>query len=126
MKLPVDEEYDEQMMRIPEAFKVSTAPLLNREPDHDAKSNCHNPSRRTRAGREVRRKEGNNALPRVSRVRVCHCELVEIDHVSSNVHEREEDNRPSGGFVEGDVLVEGNHVVQRRPPKNRDEVPADR
>lgn len=126
MKLPVDEEYDEQMVRIPEAFEVSTTTLLNREPNHDAKSNRHNPSRRTRAGREVRRKEGDDALSRVRRVRVCHCELVEVDHVSSNVHEREEDNRPGGGFVERNVLVKGDHVVQGRSAKHGDEVPADR
>lgn len=126
MKLPVDEEHDEQMVRIPEAFKVSTATLLNREPDHDAKSNRHNPSRRTRTGREVCCKESNDTLSRGDCIRVCHRELVEVDHVSSNVHEREEDNRPGGRFVEGDVLVEGNNVVQGRPTKYRDEVPADR
>jgi len=35
-----------------------------------------------------------------------------------------EDNGPGGGLVEGDVLVEGNDVVQGRPSQHGDEVPA--
>lgn len=37
---------------------------------------------------------------------------------------RPEDDGPGGGLVEGDVLVEGNDVVQRCPAQHGDEVPA--
>ena len=43
MKLPVDEEDDEQMVRVPEALKVGPAPLLNRKPDNNPQAEEHYP-----------------------------------------------------------------------------------
>ena len=44
--------------------------------------------------------------------------------MGEGVNERPEDDGPGGGLVEGDVLVEGNDVVQRGPAQHGDEVPA--
>jgi hypothetical protein len=47
-----------------------------------------------------------------------------VEHVGDGVNERPEDDGPGGGLVEGDVLVEGNDVVQGCPAQHGDEVPA--
>ena len=35
VELPVDEEHDEEVVRVPEPLEVGAATLLDREPDHD-------------------------------------------------------------------------------------------
>ena len=53
VKLPVDEEDNKQMVRVPEAFKVGPTPLLHRKPDHDSERKPHDPTGDTRASCEV-------------------------------------------------------------------------
>ena len=36
VELPVDEEDDEQMVRVPEALKVGPTPFLDSKPDHNS------------------------------------------------------------------------------------------
>ena len=126
MKLPVDEEHDEKVVGVPEPLKVRTAALLNRKPNHNAEGRCHNPASCTRTCSEVGYKESNDALAGVRRRRISHRELVEVDHMSCDVYEGEEHDRPSSGLVESDVLVEGYKVVQGRPTEERNEAPAHR
>lgn len=52
-------------------------------------------------------------------------ELGEIDHVCGDVNDRPEDDGPGSRLVEGDILVEGNVVVQRGAPDEGYEVAAD-
>ena len=44
--------------------------------------------------------------------------------MSDSVDDRPEDDRPGGGLVECDILVEGNDIVQGSPTQHGDEVPA--
>jgi hypothetical protein len=44
--------------------------------------------------------------------------------VSTNVHRGEDDNRPGGGDVELDVIIERNDIVQGRLAEEGDEVSA--
>jgi len=53
VELPVDEEDDEQMVRVPEALKVGPAPLLDRKPDYNPQGEPHDPSSDPRTGCEV-------------------------------------------------------------------------
>lgn len=112
MELPVDEEDDEQVVRVPEPLKVSAAPLLNSKPHHDAKRSGHDPSSETRPSGEIGTQKPDKDLAGGRSIWVEHCELRKVHHVSGNVDERTGNNGPGGGFVEGDILVEGNDVVQ--------------
>ncbi len=122
MQLPADEEHDEQVVRVPEALKVCAALLLARKVDHDAECSGHDPARRTGTGEEVSPEEGDDAA--AGGGRGDQRELVEVDHVRGDVHEAADDDRPSGGLVEGDVLVEGDDVVQGSAAEDGDEVTA--
>lgn len=125
MELPVDEEHNEKVVRIPEAFKVCTAALLHRVPDHNTQCKVHDPARRTGPSREVRREERDDALAGGGRARIRHGELVEVAHVRCDVDDGPKDDRPSDHLMESDVLIEGDNVVERRAPEDGDEVPAD-
>lgn len=125
VELPVDEEDDEEVVRVPEPLEVGTATLLNSEPDHDSEGGGHDPSSRTRTSDEVGGNEGKELLPEGYRVWIDHDELGKVDHVGDNVHDGEDDNGPGDSLVEGDVLVERNEGVERRPTEHGDEVSAD-
>ena len=125
MQLPVDEEDDEKVVSVPEAVEVGTAALLHREPDHDPERGPHDPASRTGTGREVGHKEGDDTLTGCLRVRVDHGKICKIDHVGASVDSGEEDDGPCCCFVEGDVLVEGDDVVEWSTTEERDEVAAD-
>ena len=58
-------------------------------------------------------------------VGVNHGELRKVDHVRGDVHKGAKDDGPCSSFVEGDVLIEGNVVVQRGATQERDEIAAD-
>ena len=122
MKLPVDEEDNKEMVRVPEALKVGPTPLLNRKPDHDSERKPHDPTGDTRASCEVCQQEDDEPL--LGRVCRRNGEVCKVEHVGDGVNDGPEDDGPGGGLVEGDVLVEGNDVVQRRPAQHGDEVPA--
>ena len=111
MQLPVDKEHNEEVVRVPEPLKVCTATLLNSKPDHDTESSSHDPAGETRTSNEVRSEEGHDLRAGTHCVGVCQSELGEIDHVCGDVDKTPPDNRPSGGLVERDVLVERNVVV---------------
>ena len=125
VELPVDEEDDEKVVGVPELLKVGTAALLHGVPDHDTECGSHDPTSDTRAGRKVGLEERDEALAGRVGVRVGKGELGEVDHVRSDVHKRAGDDRPCGGLVECDVLVEGNEVVERCAADEGDEVAAD-
>ena len=113
MELPVDEEYEEQMVRVPEALKVRSTLLLHRIPDHNPQGEPHNPSGDPGTGCEVGQQEEDDPL--FGRVRRHHSKVDKVDHVGDGVNERPEDDGPGGSLVESDVLVEGNDVVQGCP-----------
>lgn len=124
MQLPVDEEDDEQVVRVPEPLEVGAATLLNREPDHDSECGGHDPASGSGTGDEVGGDEREELLARRLRVRVDDRELGEVDHVRDDVDDGEDDDGPGDGLVERDVLVEGDERVQRGPAEERDEVAA--
>jgi hypothetical protein len=57
-------------------------------------------------------------------LQVQQCETVKVDHVGDNMNDSESHDRPCGGFVESDVLVEGNDTIEGGLAKERDEVAA--
>jgi len=122
VKLPVDEENDEQMVGVPEAFIVSPTPPLNRKPDHNPQAEPHDPSGDTRTSCEVGQQKDNEPL--LGRICRRNGEVRKVDHVGKGVNDRPEDEGPCGGLVESDVLVEGNDIVQGSPAQHGDEVPA--
>ena len=126
MELPHDEENDEQVMRIPEPLKVGTALLLPGEENHDNKSNGHNPTGPTGSSDDVGLDEDNDALTRVGCIRVERRKFCIVDHVRCDMDKGKECNGPSYCLVEGNVLVEGDDVVQRCATEERDEVTANR
>ena len=126
MQLPVDEEHDEEVVRVPEPLEVRAAALLNREPHHNAQRGGHDPASGTWASDEVRGDERDDLLAGRLRVGVDHGELGEVDHVRDDVDDGEDDDGPGDGLVERDVLVEGDDLVQGRAAEDRDEVAAHR
>lgn len=125
MELPVEEEDEEQVVRVPEALEVRATGLLPGVPGHDDECSGHDPASDTGAGGEVREEEDDEALARCGGERVGEGELGEVDHVRGDVDEGEEADTPADGLVERDVLVERNVVVERRAAEERDEVAAD-
>lgn len=124
VELPVDEEDNEQVVRVPEPLEVRAAAFLNREPNHEAKGDRHNPASGAGAGDEVGCDEREDLLAGRLRVGVDHGKLSEVDHVGDNVHDGEDDDGPGNGLVERNVLVEGDERVQGRAAQQRDEVAA--
>ena len=125
VQLPVEEEDEEQVVRVPEALKVRATRFLSSVPSHDDKRSGHDPASDTGTGGEVGDEEDDEAVARRSGERVGKGELGEVDHVRGDVDEGEEADAPADGLVERDVLVEGNVVVERRAAEERDEVAAD-
>lgn len=125
MELPVDEEDDEEVVRVPEPLEVRTAALLDREPHHDTEGGGHDPSSGTRAGNEVCGNECDDLLAGRLCVGVDHGELGEVDHVRDDVDDGEDDDGPGDGLVERDVLIERNERAKRRAAQDGDEVAAD-
>ncbi len=124
MQLPVDEEDDEEVVRVPEPLEVGAATLLDGEPDHDTEGGRHDPASGTGAGDEVGSDKSEDTLASGLRVRVDDRKLGEVDHVGDNVDDREDDDRPSDRLVERDVLVERNDRVERGLAEQGDEVAA--
>ena len=125
MELPADEKDDEEMMGIPEAFKVGAPPLLHGEVDHDAKDNGHDPTSSARPGGKVGIEEGDNPGTGCLCIGVCECKFVKVDHVRGHVDDSADNDRPGSGFVEGDVLVKGDDLVERCATEKGDKVAAD-
>lgn len=102
MELPTDEEDDEQVVGVPELFETAVglaAALLHRVPDHDTKSDVHDPARGTGAGGEVGAEEDEEELAIDLMVGHNQAEASEVDHVSGDVDNGEEDDGPGSRFV---------------------------
>jgi hypothetical protein len=125
MELPADEEDDKEVMGIPKVLEVGTFPFLPGEEDHDAKADGHDPPSGTGPSGEVGLEEGEE-LGATCRCRsVGNREFGKVDHVRENMNDSADDDRPSSGLMEGDVLVKGDDVVQRRATEEGDEIAAD-
>lgn len=125
VELPVDEEDDEEMVGVPELFKVGTASLLHSVPDHDAQSGGHNPASKEGTTDKVGQDELFNHLAGRGTGN-CEDQAREVDNVGQDVDKRANDDGPSSGFVQQEILVKRNDVVEWRAAKERDEVTADR
>lgn len=125
MELPADEEDDEEVMSIPEVLEIGTSPFLSGEVDHDGKANGHNPSGSARPGGKVGLKKSDKFCA------TCRCGSVgerkfgKVDHVRCNMYDSANDNRPGGGLMESNVLVQGNDLVEGCATKEGDEIAAD-
>lgn len=112
---PEEEEDDEHVVRIPEAFVVGPPRLLHRRDDHAHQRNEHDIARPARSGHEIRQQPAVDAEVVLAR------DLRKVVPVRNGVDPRPEDNGPRGGDVEGDVLVELDNPVQGRLAEQRDE-----
>ena len=62
VKLPQDEEHDEQMVRVPESLKVDPTLSFSGKEKHNGEAKGHQPSSDTRTGREVCSKKRNKDI----------------------------------------------------------------
>lgn len=126
MKLPVNEEDNHSnVMGVVELLESSirpSPPLLDGEPNHNAQRDGHHPTSGTWSSCEIGQEELNDDATSVALRRLEDGELGEVHHVSKDVHKSEEYDRPCHRFVESDVLVEGNYVVEGGAAKERDKV----
>jgi hypothetical protein len=125
VELPADEKDDKEMMRIPEAFEVGALPLLHGEVDHDAKDDGHDPTSNARPGGKVGIEKGEKLGTACLCIGVRECKFGKVHHVSDHVDDSADDDRPGSGFVEGDVLVKGDDLVERCATEEGDKVAAD-
>lgn len=82
MQLPVDEEDDEKVMRVPEPLEMGSTSLLNCKEHHDTKGGGHNPSSNSWACEEVGTKESHDDLASGVGVWVGFRKLSKVDHMS--------------------------------------------
>lgn len=125
MELPADKEEDKEMVGIPESFEVSTTPFFHREEDHDAQGQSHDPTSNAGPSCKVGTEEDDN-LSACGGILVRRCEPGKVDHMRDDVHNCADYDRPRRRFMEGDVLIERNDVVQGGAAQQRDKVPAHR
>ena len=124
MKLPVDEEDDEQMVGIPKALKVGPASLFHRVPDNKHQADEHYPAGDPRPSCEVHQQEVDKDI--LGRGRRYHGKLHKVVHMGRYVNHSPKDNGPGGSLVERDILVERDDIVQGCSAQQGDEVPAHR
>ena len=62
MELPVDEEDDEEMVRVPKALEVGLAPLLDSKPDDKDQTDKHYPAGDPGPSCEVHQQEVNEGI----------------------------------------------------------------
>ena len=111
MELPIDEEYDEKVMGIPESFVIGCANLLSAKEYHDSKTSGHDPTSDTGTRGEIDAKERHEALTGCCGSGISHGKPVKVYHVGQNVDNGEADYGPGGNFVESDVFIEGDDIV---------------
>jgi hypothetical protein len=111
MELPADEKDDEEMVGVPEAFKVGAPLLLPGEEDHDGKGSGHDPASDAGTGGKVSVEEGDKLCGTCLRIRVGHRELGKVDHVGEDMHYGADHNGPGSEYVEGELLVKGDDLV---------------
>ena len=126
MELPANEKYDKEMMGVPEVFKIGASPFLNGKVNHDGKDNGHDPTGNAGPGGKVGIEESDKLGPACLCTGVCEGKFGEIDHVSGNVDDGADNDRPGGGLMESDILVKGDDLVERCATKEGDKIAADR
>jgi hypothetical protein len=126
MELPADEKNDEEVVGVPEVFKVGAPLLFAGEKDHNGKDSGHDPASGAGPGGKVCIEEGDKLCTTCRCTRISHRELGEVDHMGNDVHHGADDNGPGCGNVEGEVLVKGNNLIERGAAEEGDEVAADR
>lgn len=117
MELPGKEEDKEEVMSVPEPLKVGATTFLPGKPNHDAQTSGHDPASSTGTSGKVCLQENEDTLTSSLCIRVKHGEFLEVAHVSGNMDNREYDHGPRSCFVEGDVFVKGNELIQWCPAK---------
>lgn len=125
MKLPADEKEDEEVMRVPEALEVGAFPLLHGVVNHNTEGNGHYPTSDAGSSGKVGVEEGDELGTGCLCVRICHRKSVKVDHVREDMHCSAGNDRPGGGLMERDVLVEGNDLVKRCTTEEGDKIAAD-
>lgn len=125
MELPCEEEDEEEVMTIPEPLKVGTSAFLHCKPNHDSKTDSHNPPSRTRTSSKVCPQKNEDAFPSSRGIGIRHSEFLEVAHVSSDVDDCEHNYGPRCRLVEGDAFVKWNELIQRGATKEGDEVATD-
>lgn len=116
---PEEEEDDEHVVSVPESLIIGTAGLLDRGEDHTHERDQHDIASPAGSGDKV------GQQPAVDSEVVLGGDLSKVVPVGNSVDPREEDNGPSGGDVEGDVLVELDDSVERSLTGQGDERAAD-
>lgn len=128
--MPVDEEDDHSnVVSIVEPFETTVGPppsLFHSKPNHGTQSGSHDPTSKPRAGRKVDQEEFFDQLPRAVVDGCSFSEDGEVDHMRADVNCREEHDRPCNRFVERDIFIEWDDIVQRSSTKHGDEVATDR
>ena len=117
---PENEEDDEQVVRVPESFELSSSRFLGCCPGHGGQGDQHDISTPSRPSSKVGDEESDEAEL------VDLGEYPQIPPMRNGVQPGEKDDGPPDQFVEGDVLVEGNDAVEWSPTGHGDQVPAHR
>lgn len=125
MKLPCKEEDEEEVVAVPKSLEIGTPAFLHSKPDHDSKTGSHNPPSGTRTSGKVCLQKDQDTLTSSLGIRVKHSEFLEVAHVGGNMDDCEHDHGPRRRFVEGDVFVERNELIQWGPTKEGDEITTD-
>ena len=112
MKLPVDKEDNEQVVRVPKTLKICFAFLLHRKVNHNSKNSRHNPASHTGASGEIDRKKIDGMLAGSG----THGsgQFVKIDHVCNDMNNGTGYDGPTSCLMKGYILVKRDDVVQRR------------
>lgn len=112
MELPVDEEDNEKVVRVPKSLEMSATAFLHGEESHDTQTGCHDPPSNTRTSGEIGKKENDDFIAGFGGLR--YCKFCKVDHMGNNVNDGKNHDGPTGRLVKGDGLVEGDKIVQWR------------
>lgn len=109
--MPIDEEYNEKVVRIPESLIGGFTYFLSAKEYHDTKTSGHDPTGNTGARGEIYAKERQDSLTRCRGRRISHGKPIKVYHMGQNVDNGKPDYGPASSFVERDAFIEGNHIV---------------
>jgi hypothetical protein len=124
VKLPACKENDEQMVRIPEPFKVRTTSFFQGEKDHDKETGRHDPARNARTRGEIGDQKIGKACAESLCIGVKHGKAPEVDHMCKDMDDSADYDGPRCSLVKCDIFIEWDDAVERCSTKKRDEVPA--
>lgn len=116
---PEKEENHKQVVSIPESLKVGSSWFLNCRKDHGHERNKHDISSPSWSRNKVGLEPSSEAESLLDG------ELGKVVPMSDGVKPGEENERPGGELVEGDVLVEWDDTVERSLSGERDQSTAD-